>query len=214
MDDSTRMLNIMTSKPIVTIISSVKLNQPITMALVPTPAKTLPLPRSCAIMAAATEAVCCHSTDTRTNMDAMKMMASAIWLTGLLGKGLMSRSEPSESSSSCQPGNVASSRKQMKAKMMAMILLASWLVGCHKEWRIRVPRTYIRYGNTIISLNWLASQIKFNGSCSTDTSFASEVALLLHSHEPPSGLTQIPKYPTLAWRRAVPTILLMAALTL
>jgi hypothetical protein len=55
-------------------------------------------------------------------MEAMKMMASATWLTGRLGKGLISRSEPSLSSSSCQPGKVARRSRQMKAKMMAMML--------------------------------------------------------------------------------------------
>lgn len=116
------MLRIITSNPIVTMMSSVKLNQPMTMAEVPTPDNTLPFPKSWAMMLAATDAVCCHSTDTSTKMEAMKMMARAIWLTGRLGKGLTSRSEPSLSSSSCQPGNVARSSRQMKAKMMAMIL--------------------------------------------------------------------------------------------
>jgi hypothetical protein len=112
----------MTSKPMVTIISSVKLNQPMTMAEEPTPDRTLPLARSWAMMLAATEAVCCQRTDTRTKMEAMKMMASATWLTGRDGNGLTSRSEPSLSSSSCQPGKVASRSRQMKAKMMAIIL--------------------------------------------------------------------------------------------
>jgi hypothetical protein len=58
-------------------------------------------------------------------MEAMKMMASATWLTGLEGKGLTSRSLPSESSSSCQPGNVARRRRQRKAKMIAMMLWRS-----------------------------------------------------------------------------------------
>jgi len=80
------------------------------------------LPKSCAMTDAATEAVCCHRTETRTKMDEMKMMARAICETGREGKGLTSRSEPSESSSSCQPGNVASRRRQRKAKMMAMML--------------------------------------------------------------------------------------------
>lgn len=116
------MLNIMTNNPIVTIINNVKLNHPITMALDPTPASTDPFPKSCAIILAATDAVCCHSTLTSTKIDAIKIIASATWLTGLEGKGLTSLSEPSESSSSCQPGKVASKRRQMKAKMMAMIL--------------------------------------------------------------------------------------------
>lgn len=120
---STCMLNIMTSRPIVTMMSSVKLNQPMTMALVPTPDSTLPFARSWAMMLAATEAVCCQRTDTSTKMEAMKMMAKATWLTGREGNGLTSRSEPSLSSSSCQPGKVASRSRQMKAKMMAMMLV-------------------------------------------------------------------------------------------
>lgn len=133
MEARTRILRIITSNPIVTMMSSVKLNQPMTMAEVPTPDNTLPFPKSWAMMLAATDAVCCHSTDTSTKMEAMKMMASAIWLTGRLGKGLTSRSEPSLSSSSCQPGNVARSSRQMKAKMMAMIL--AWLVLGQKRLR-------------------------------------------------------------------------------
>lgn len=103
-------------------MSSVNENHPRTMALVPTPDLTAPLPKSSAMVLAATEAVCCHRTDTSTKMDAMKMMARATCETGRLGKGLTSRSEPKEPSSSCQPGKVARRRKQMKAKMMAMML--------------------------------------------------------------------------------------------
>lgn len=116
------MLRIMTSRPMVTMMSMVKENQPRTMALLPTPERTLPLPKSSAMVLAATEAVCCQRTETRMKMEAMKMMARATWETGRLGKGLTSRSEPSLSSSSCQPGKVARRRKQMKAKMMAMML--------------------------------------------------------------------------------------------
>lgn len=116
------MLRIMTSSPMVTMMSSVNENQPSTMALVPTPDLTLPLPKSSAMVDAATEAVCCHRTDTSTKMEAMKIMARATWDTGRLGKGLTSRSDPSLSSSSCQPGKVARRRKQMKAKIMAMML--------------------------------------------------------------------------------------------
>ena len=55
-------------------------------------------------------------------IEAMNMMARATWETGLDGKGRTSRSEPRSSSSSCQPGKVARSRRQMKANIMAMIL--------------------------------------------------------------------------------------------
>lgn len=119
----TMMLKIMTSRPMVTIMSSTKPNQPRTMEAVPTPDLMLPLPRSCETVAAATEAVCCQSTDTSTKMDEMKIRASATCETGRDGKGLTSTSEPVVASSSwCQPGKVASRMKVMKARMMATIL--------------------------------------------------------------------------------------------
>jgi len=68
----------MTNKPMVTTINSAKLNQPSTIAVVPTPLRTLPLPKSWAMMEAATDAVCCQRTETSTNIEAMNMMASAI----------------------------------------------------------------------------------------------------------------------------------------
>jgi hypothetical protein len=115
-------LKIMTSRPIVTMSSNAKLNQPRTMADVPTPDFMLPLPMSWATCAAATDAVCCHSTDTRTKTEAMKTSARADCETGREGKGFTSTSEPLRSRSSCQPGKEARRRKQRKAKMIAMIL--------------------------------------------------------------------------------------------
>ncbi|KAH9826383.1 hypothetical protein Tdes44962_MAKER03515 [Teratosphaeria destructans] len=116
-------LRIITSSPMVTMISKANPNQPNTIALVPTPLLTLPFPKSCATCAAATDAVCCQSTETRTKMEEMKMRARATWETGREGKGLMSMSEPVRAScSSCQPGKVAKRRKVMKARTMAMML--------------------------------------------------------------------------------------------
>ena len=119
---SNRILSIMTNSPIVTIISRAKPNQPRTIADVPIPLLTLPFPKSCAITLAATDAVCCHRTLTSVKTAATKMMARAIWDTGLEGKGLTSRSEPRSSSSSCQPGKVARMRKHMNARIIATIL--------------------------------------------------------------------------------------------
>lgn len=116
-------LKIITSNPIVTTINSANPNHPNIIAAVPTPLFKLPFPKSCAIVLAATEAVCCHSTETSTNTLATKMRARAICETGREGKGLTSRSEPCSSISSCQPGKVARRRKQTKARMMATILL-------------------------------------------------------------------------------------------
>lgn len=117
------MLRIITNNPIVTMINNANPNQPRTIAVLPTPLLTLPLPKSCATCAAATDAVCCHSTETSTKMEAMKMRARATWETGREGKGLMSMSEPVRAScSSCQPGKVARRRKVMKARMIATIL--------------------------------------------------------------------------------------------
>lgn len=70
-------------------------------------------------------------------MEAMKMIARATWETGREGKGLTSRSEPSESSSSCQPGKVARRMKQMKAKMMAMILRGTPMLVQNQPWKLQ-----------------------------------------------------------------------------
>lgn len=103
-------------------INSAKPNHPRIMAAVPTPLFTLPLPKSWAIVLAPTDAVCCHKTETSTKTEATKMSARATWETGREGNGLTSRSEPSSSRSSCQPGNVARRRKQTNARTMATIL--------------------------------------------------------------------------------------------
>lgn len=117
------MLRIMTNSPTVTMINSANPNQPSTIALVPTPLFTEPFPRSCATCAAATDAVCCQRTLTRTKIDAMKMSARATCETGRDGKGLMSMSDPVRAScSSCQPGKVARRRKVMNARTIAMML--------------------------------------------------------------------------------------------
>lgn len=51
------------------------------------------------------------------------LIPSAACETRREGKGLTSRSEPSSSTSSCQPGNVANARKQMNATATAMNLV-------------------------------------------------------------------------------------------
>ena len=128
------MLNIMTNRPMVTIIKSVNPNQPNIIAVDPTPLLTLPFPRSWAIVLAATEAVCCHNTETSTKIEATKMRARATCETGRDGKGRTSASEPRSSTSSCQPGKVARRMKQINAKMMAMILCGEQrLVSYWKE---------------------------------------------------------------------------------
>jgi hypothetical protein len=117
------MLNRINSRPIVVMINSANPNQPSTIAAVPTPLCTDPLPKSSVTDAAATEAVCCHSTETRTKTEATKTSASATWQTGRDGKGFTSISDPvSSSSSACQPGKVARRMKQMKARIMATML--------------------------------------------------------------------------------------------
>lgn len=110
------------SKPTVTITNKAKPNHPRIIAVVPTPLLTLPFPISFVIVLAATDAVCCHSTDTRTKTEAMNISANEACETGLDGNGLNSRSDPVASISSCQPGKVARRRKQTKARTSAMIL--------------------------------------------------------------------------------------------
>lgn len=116
------MLRIITSSPIVTTTNNPKPNHPRIIADVPTPLLTLPFPMSCAIVLAATDAVCCHNTDTRTKTDATKISARATCDTGREGNGFTSRSDPLASISSCQPGKVASKTKQKNARTMATIL--------------------------------------------------------------------------------------------
>lgn len=112
----------MTSRPSVTTTRRPNPNQPSTMAAVPTPLFTLPFPRSCAIVLAATAAVCCHMTETRTKTEAINIVAKATCETGLDGKGLTSLSEPSADISSCHPGNVARRMNVRNARTMAMML--------------------------------------------------------------------------------------------
>ena len=109
-------------RPIVTRTSRPKANQPRTIEDEPTPLRMLPLPKSCATVLAATEAVCCQSTDTRTKTEAMKMRASATCETAREGTGLTSFSEPDSSISSCHPGNVARRTKQKNERITATIL--------------------------------------------------------------------------------------------
>jgi hypothetical protein len=56
------------------------------------------------------------------NIEEMKIIARAIWETGREGNGFTSRSLPEASSSSCHPGKVARSRRQMNAKIIATML--------------------------------------------------------------------------------------------
>jgi hypothetical protein len=116
------MLNIITSSPSVTTTNNPNPNHPNIIAVVPTPLFTLPFPRSCTIVDAATAAVCCHMMLTRTKTEEINIVARATWETGREGKGLTSVSEPEEDVSVCQPGNVARRRKVRKARTIATIL--------------------------------------------------------------------------------------------
>ena len=176
----------MTRRPIVTIISSANPNHPNTIAVTPTPVSTLPFPMVSAIVAAATLAVCCQSTLTSTKIAATNMMASEICETARLGRR---RTLGPSGYSSSYPGNVASSNSTTVAKMIA---------------------TMIKYGNTMLSLNVSATQIKFNGSWLCGICAASELAFAEHSQLPPSAFTQMPKNPTRASSCASPTMLPMA----
>ena len=116
------MLNIITKSPKVTTTSSPNPNQPNIIAVVPTPLLTLPFPKSCTTVDAATAAVCCHMMLTSTKTEETNIVASATCETGRDGKGLTSVSEPDDEMSVCQPGKVARRRKAKKARTMATIL--------------------------------------------------------------------------------------------
>lgn len=143
-------------------INSANENQPMTMALVPTPLLTAPFPKSCAMTDAATEAVCCHKTETRTKIDAMKMMARETCDTAREGMARTTRSEPSESSSSYHDGKVARSRTHRKAKMMAM-MLGKELVECitkNKERELIAHLHQIRKHNHVLKLTGEPNQVQ------------------------------------------------------
>lgn len=173
----------MTSKPIVTTTKRPNPNQPSTMAEVPTPLLTLPFPSVCTMVLAATDAVCCHSTETSTKIAEIQINDRAICDTGRDGNGLISRSEPVSSTSSCHPGNVASKIKQKKASIIATMLL---FVSSVYFFFLGLV-THIKYGKTTVSLNIEASQITLRGSWSSVTTSASAVALALQINDPPSG---------------------------
>lgn len=174
-----------------------KPNQPRSMADVPTPLFTLPFPRSCAIVLAATDAVCCQRTDTRMKTDATKISARATCDTGRDGNGFTSMSEPCWLSSSCQPGKVARRRKERNAKINATMLSAqNQSMPPHSLTGGIERNTHMRYGNTTASLNVDATQIRFKGSLSTPRDSARIVAFWLQRKPPPFRWMQIPKYPT------------------
>lgn len=125
-------------------IKSANENHPSTIAVVPTPLRTLPFPKSCAIIDAATEAVCCHSTETSTKTEAMNMMAKAACDTGREGNGFTSRSLPWASSSSCHPGNVANNRRHMNANTIATILIRNQQKLAYKEYGMLTSNMGIR----------------------------------------------------------------------
>ena len=70
-------------------INNAKPNHPNTIAVVPTPDLTLPFAKSCAMILAATDAVCCQRTETRTKILEMKIMARETWQTGREGIGCL-----------------------------------------------------------------------------------------------------------------------------
>lgn len=76
----------------------------------------------------------------------------------------------------------------------------------------KVP-TYSRYGNTMLFLNVVATQMRFNGSWSMVICSANCVALLLQRKLPPSGFMQMPKYPTRTSSIAFPTMFDIAVTT-
>jgi hypothetical protein len=65
---------------------------------------------------------CCHRAATKAKTDAAETEMRATLDTALEGNGLTSRSDPSESSSVTQPGNVPRRTKQKAPKMMLMNL--------------------------------------------------------------------------------------------
>ena len=98
---------IMTNRPTTTTKDSSTPIQPNTAAANPTCPLTVPYDKLSVMVAAAELAMCCQKTDTNIKMELRLIIAKAACDTRLDGKGFTSRSLPSPSVSSCQPGKVA-----------------------------------------------------------------------------------------------------------
>lgn len=159
------MLIIIISMPIVVINNRANPNQPSTIADAPTPLLTLPFPKSCVMVLAATEAVCCHSTVTSIKTVATKQSARQTWLRARDGTRL-NCSIPCVSSA-CQPGKVSKRRRAKNASIRATILQITPVSGNVRKERKGAKcrmETHVRYGNTTASLNVFATHIRFSGS--------------------------------------------------
>lgn len=67
--------------------------------------------------------MCCQKTESKVIIAEIPREHNATWDTGREGKGLISRSLPSESSSSCQPGKVDSNKNDTTLKAIDINLL-------------------------------------------------------------------------------------------
>lgn len=67
--------------------------------------------------------MCCQKTESKVIVAEIPREHSAAWDTGREGNGLISRSLPSESSSSCQPGKVESNKNDTTLKATDINLL-------------------------------------------------------------------------------------------
>ena len=110
------------AKPMGTMTRSAKPAQPKAIAVVPTPPATLPYAMAWAVVAEATDAVCCQRIETNINNMASVDVAKALRETAREGNGFTSRSDPLSSTSSCHPGNVSIRKRVTSARTMAAML--------------------------------------------------------------------------------------------
>lgn len=93
-----------------------KVAQPSPIAAAPTSICTTPAVTRLINVAAVELAMCCQKTESRVAIADIPKKPHVAWATGREGNGLTSWSLPSESSSSCHPGKVASIRNDTTLK--------------------------------------------------------------------------------------------------
>jgi hypothetical protein len=94
-------------------------------------------------VAVAAVAMCCQNTETKAKSVPKPVKPRITCLTGLLGKGLTSCSEPVSEVSVCQPGNVSNNPNARIASTMAA-MLTNWSMSKQCEWMAERRRTSTR----------------------------------------------------------------------
>lgn len=179
-------------------------SHPRAMAPAPTRAVTVPYVKNCASVDAAELERCCQKLARRHRMEEMTKKIRTTIETFLLGKGLTSLDEPSLSSSSRQPGNVASKRMEKKAKAIEtnlgvgkMKTVRDWKHASGGRRMLRERRPHSSATKTTSPWNLSAASMMRSGSPTSSSDArrrakaASESGLFEHIHSW-AALTHMP----------------------